>query len=197
MTPSLVLASASPRRRELLAQIGLSVDVVPADIDESILPGERAVQYVGRLAQAKAAVVADKRAGRAVLAADTAIAFNDEILGKPRSPAEAMAMLTVLSGKTHDVLTGAAIVYDQTSHWQVVRTKVRMRTLSTQQIESYVATGEPLDKAGSYGIQGLGAVLIEGIEGSYSNVVGLPLAETAELLAKVGIDVLGRAPFPS
>ena len=197
MTPSLVLASASPRRRELLAQIGLSVDVVPADIDESILPGEGAVQYVGRLAQAKAAVVADKRAGRAVLAADTAIAFNDEILGKPRSPAEAMAMLTVLSGKTHDVLTGAAIVYDQTSHWQVVRTKVRMRTLSTQQIESYVATGEPLDKAGSYGIQGLGAVLIEGIEGSYSNVVGLPLAETAELLAKVGIDVLGRAPFPS
>ena len=197
MTPSLVLASASPRRRELLAQIGLSVDVVPADIDESILPGEGAVQYVGRLAQAKAAVVADKWAGRIVLAADTAIAFNDEILGKPRSPAEAMAMLTVLSGKTHDVLTGAAIVYDQTSHWQVVRTKVRMRTLSTQQIESYVATGEPLDKAGSYGIQGLGAVLIEGIEGSYSNVVGLPLAETAELLAKVGIDVLGRAPFPS
>ena len=197
MPPSLVLASASPRRRELLAQIGLSVDVVPADIDESILPGECAVQYVGRLAQAKAAAVAEKWAGRVVLAADTAIAFNDEILGKPRSPAEAMAMLTVLSGKTHDVLTGAAIVYDQTSHWQVVRTKVRMRTLSTQQIESYVATGEPLDKAGSYGIQGLGAVLIEGIEGSYSNVVGLPLAETAELLAKVGIDVLGRAPFPS
>lgn len=196
MPPTVVLASASPRRRALLSQIGVAADVRPADIDESVLLGESPARYVARLAQAKAAAVAACCPGRVVLAADTAIAFEGAILGKPAAAEEAVTMLTALSGKTHDVLTGTAIVYDDKRHWNVVSTQVRMRRLSAQQIDSYVATGEPLDKAGSYGIQGLGAVLIDSLSGSYSNVVGLPLAETADLLKRVGIDVLSSAHTP-
>ncbi|MDO6462410.1 Maf family protein [Granulosicoccaceae sp. 1_MG-2023] len=192
MQATLILASASPRRRALLGQIGLQATVCPAQIDESVLPDETPAAYVARLAQEKAAAVARRSPGRVVLAADTAIAFAGQILGKPASPEQAVTMLTALSGKSHDVLTGAAIVYDHQCHWKVVSTRVRMRQLSGSQIRAYVATGEPLDKAGAYGIQGLGAVLIAGIEGSYSNVVGLPLAETADLLQQAGIDVLGQ-----
>jgi septum formation protein len=194
---SLILASASPRRQELLQQIGVSFVVQAADIDETPLAGETPLDYVARLARNKASRVAMNNAGSAVLAADTTVVGQQQILGKPESREHGEQMLRLLSGSWHDVSTGVALLVpgnesavapSVVSH-QVVTTRVRFRDLSEGEISAYLDTREGIDKAGGYGIQGMGAVLVERIEGSYSNVVGLPLAETAVMLRQSGISI--------
>ena len=183
----LVLASASPRRRALLGQLGLSFEVSAADIDETPRQGEPATAYVLRLAQEKARVVAARAPGAWVLAADTTVALGDELFGKPRDAAEAREMLGRLSGRTHEVQTGVALAGPTGEHSTVVRTHVTFRRLSAGEIAWYAGTGEPLDKAGSYAIQGKGGFLVASVEGSPTNVIGLPLGETLELLARAGL----------
>lgn len=188
-TPPLLLASGSPRRRELLAQLGLPFTVEAADVDETPLPGEAPRPYVARLAQAKAAAVAARRPGTLVLAADTTVVRDGTILGKPVDDAEALRMLSSLVGRTHQVLTAVALAGLRTGSTggapalHVEETRVHLRQATPAELAWYVATGEPRDKAGAYAIQGRGGFLVDRIEGSYSNVVGLPLAETVELLA--------------
>jgi septum formation protein len=190
----LVLASASPRRRELLGRLGVPFEVHPVDADEAPRPGEAAADLVRRLAVAKAeaALVAVADGDDAVVvAADTEVVLDGEVLGKPADAADAAAMLRRLAGRTHEVLTGVAVA----ASWgdtaavesRVARTAVTMTELADAEIAWYVATGEPLDKAGGYGIQGGGGLFVSSIEGSWDNVVGLPLALTRRLLAVVGI----------
>lgn len=188
----LVLASASPRRRELLSQLDIRFTVSAADIDETPQTGEAAEAYVGRLAREKARVVASRHPGAWVLAADTTVALGAELLGKPRDAEEAQAMLTRLSGRTHDVYTGVALAgrHEETL---VVRTRVTFRSLSPGEMSWYANSGEPLDKAGAYAIQGKGGFLVAGVEGSPSNVVGLPLGETVALLERAGLLLPWRA----
>ena len=185
MPPRLVLASQSPRRRELLGQLGLALEVRPAHADESVAPGEAPRDYVLRVARDKARAVS----GDVVLAADTAVVLGAEVLGKPADAADARRMLRALSGTTHEVLT--AVVVRRTAIRleldAVVSTKVRFAPLSAAAVDWYVATGEPLDKAGAYAIQGAGGAFVLGVEGSVSNVVGLPLTETAALLRRAGL----------
>ena len=186
----LYLASVSPRRRELLGQIGVPFSTLPTVIDEPPLPNEAAVAYVQRLACAKAQAGLASLAvpGTAVvLGADTSVVLGGRILGKPQDRADALAMLTALSGQTHEVLTAVALANSQRCEVRVVSSQVSFRTLSTAEIEAYWASGEPQDKAGSYAIQGLGAVFVRDLHGSFSAVVGLPLCETAALLADFGI----------
>ncbi len=186
--PFIYLASGSPRRRELLAQLGVSFELLVTDIDESLQPGEPGDEYVRRMASDKArtalARVTVRRAP--VLGADTAVIVDQHILGKPEDKAAAMAMLHRLSGRTHDVLSAVAICNDERETVAVSRTVVTFRSLSDAEIDAYWATGEPHDKAGGYAIQGLGAVFIESIRGSYSGVMGLPLFETAHLMHGFG-----------
>ncbi|WP_116368557.1 Maf family protein [Parahaliea mediterranea] len=185
---ALVLASASPRRRELLAQIGVQCRVQPADINETPLPGEAPDDYVRRMAQEKAqAVAAALPAGVVVLAADTTVVIDDDVLGKPVDRFDALAMLARLGGRTHQVLSAVCLRAGERCETVVVTTEVTFASLDRELCEAYLATDEPWDKAGAYGIQGLGAVLVERINGSYSNVVGLPLAETWRLLRGFGI----------
>lgn len=183
------LASASPRRRELLLQIGVSHRRVDAPIDESVLPGETPAAYVERLARAKAAagLAALGAADACVLGADTAVVLDGRILGKPADRADGLAMLVALSGRSHEVLTAVALCDGRRCQSRVVSSRVHFRTLAEAEREAYWATGEPLDKAGGYAIQGLAAIFVDRLEGSYSAVVGLPLAETAQLLAEFGI----------
>ena len=187
---SLHLASASPRRRELLAQIGVPFVTLIASIDETALPGEPAERYVERLAREKAlaglAALGDP-ADAVVLGADTAVVLDGRILGKPADRAECLATLVALSGREHQVLTAVALASAQRIESRVVVSRVRFRPLRAGEAEAYWATGEPCDKAGSYGIQGLAAVFVSQLEGSYSAVVGLPLCETAQLLGEFGI----------
>ncbi len=187
---SLHLASASPRRRELLAQIGVPFVTLIASIDETALPGEPAERYVERLAREKAlaglAALSDP-ADAVVLGADTAVVLDGRILGKPADRAECLATLVALSGREHQVLTAVALASAQRIESRVVVSRVRFRPLRAGEAEAYWATGEPCDKAGSYGIQGLAAVFVSQLEGSYSAVVGLPLCETAQLLGEFGI----------
>ena len=187
---SLHLASASPRRRELLAQIGVPFVTLIASIDETALPGEPAERYVERLAREKAlaglAALSDP-ADAVVLGADTAVVLDGRILGKPADQAECLAALAALSGREHQVLTAVALASAQRIESRVVASRVRFRPLRAGEAEAYWATGEPCDKAGSYGIQGLAAVFVSQLEGSYSAVVGLPLCETAQLLGEFGI----------
>jgi len=182
------LASASPRRRELLRQLGLDFEVVPANIDESIQAGEEPAAYVERLAleKGRAARVLLERQDAPVLAADTAVVLDGVILGKPRDEADAADMLARLSGCSHDVLTSVAVLDAVTEEVTVNRTSVRFRPIQRAEIGAYWRSGEPAGKAGGYAIQGLGAVFIEAIHGSYSGVMGLPLFETARLLAGFG-----------
>ena len=192
MTP-LFLASGSPRRRELLTQIGVPFSVVSASIDETPLPDEPPAAYVERLAREKA------RAGReqlltstpgavcCVLGADTAVVLDEQILGKPVDEADALSMLMALSGREHEVLTAIAIIEAERCETRVVRSRVSFRSISQQEAALYWASGEPQDKAGGYAIQGLGAVFVAGLNGSYSGVVGLPVCETADLLGQFGI----------
>lgn len=187
MQPDLILASASPRRRELLAQVGVRHAVQVADIDESVLAGETPAAYVERLARAKAVAVAPRAGGLAVLGADTTVVVDDEILGKPVDAADAESMLRRLAGREHRVLTAVAVCRGDRLSSCVSATRVWFRPLDDVRIARYVATGEPMDKAGAYGIQGLGAALVARIDGSYTGVVGLPLAETCELLEAFGV----------
>ena len=185
---TLVLASASPRRAELLTQIGLPFVSRPVDIDETVRAGERPLAYVERLAREKAlAGVAGSH--ELVLGSDTTVVLDGEVLGKPANATEVFATLTRLSAQTHQVMTAVALASAGGCEACVVTTDVTFRALSDEEIRAYVATGEPMDKAGSYGIQGLGGIFVKEIRGSYSSVVGLPLQETAELLSRAGYPV--------
>lgn len=179
----LILASGSPRRREILKRLGYRFTVRPVDLDESRLPGERALDYVRRLAEEKAR--ADARPGELVLGADTIVVLGEELLGKPEDEEAAVSMLERLSGQEHLVLTGIAVYRVDDDHLVVEAetTRVRFLPLEEQAIRSYVRTGEPMDKAGAYAIQGGGGRFVESIDGSFSNVVGLPEALARRLLA--------------
>ena len=190
MAIQLILASASPRRNELLDQIKVSYEIYPVNLDETPLPNEKPLAYVQRLAAEKsAACVAQLKTQLPVLAADTSVILGDLIMGKPQNQKDAVEMLTQLSGKTHQVFS--AISLRGREHLQAVSiTDVTFRSLTEQEIIDYWHTGEPLDKAGSYAVQGIGGIFVKSIVGSFSGVVGLPLFETAELLSKQGIEFL-------
>ncbi len=199
--PPLVLASASPRRRELLSGLGLDFEVRPTDVDETVLAGESPAEHVQRLAEAKAVMAAEAAAsssadgGELVLAADTVVVVDGEILGKPRDDADARRMLERLSGHGHEVLTGVAVrgPAGEPLLAAVEATRVRFAELTAEEIDWYVASGEPMDKAGAYAVQGLGALFVEAVDGNYSNVVGLPLPVVYRLLRRAGYPVLSRA----
>jgi septum formation protein len=182
----LVLASSSPRRRELLDAAGIAFDVHAVDVDERREADEAPEAYAERLARLKATAGAQVFPDRAVLGADTVVVVDDEVLGKPSDPADAARMLARLSGRSHDVLTAVAIAQGGRVHSTVERTRVWFTALSDRDIEGYVASGEPLDKAGAYAIQGLASRFIPRIEGSYSNVVGLPVSRVVEMLRAFG-----------
>lgn len=188
----LILASTSPRRKELLQQIGVKFTQLKIDINEDVLTAETPQQYVSRLAKEKAAagflqLTAQQQNNSVILAADTTVVCEGKILAKPESLAHSKEILRQLSGREHSVLTAIALHCRDRSVQQVVTTQVEFRQLSDVEIEAYWSTGEPQDKAGSYGIQGLAAIFVKSIHGSYSNVVGLPLAETAEQLKQFDI----------
>lgn len=185
----LVLASASPRRRELLQQIGVQFSVLPVDICEDVHPDEDPETYVARLAKEKAEAGLARSDAAAVLGSDTSVVMSGEILGKPVDADDAERMLMSLSDSNHQVMTGVALATAQETQVCVVTTVVHFKELSPETCRAYWQSGEPRDKAGAYGIQGLGAVFVDRIEGSYSSVVGLPLAETAEMLTQAGIPI--------
>lgn len=184
--PRLILASGSPRRRDLLNDLGFEFEVRPVDIDESPLPSEKPVTYVMRLAREKA--LAQAEAGELVIAADTIVAEGGELLGKPADSDDAKRMLRRLSGKAHEVHTGVALV-DEAKTLRltfVESTQVFFKTLEEPEIDWYVSTGEPLDKAGAYAVQGVGSLFVDKLEGNYANVVGLPVAALYRLLRQAG-----------
>jgi septum formation protein len=188
--PRLCLASASPRRRELLAQLGIAHVVAPADIDERRRDGESPPDYVLRMAREKAERVAADPArsrGLPVLGADTSVVLQGQVLGKPGDAFESREMLALLSGRTHEVLSAVTLIAAQGSASRLVRTEVRFRRIEPAEAAAYWDSGEPRDKAGGYAIQGRAAAFVAGISGSYSGVVGLPLFETAGLLEQAGI----------
>lgn len=187
--PSIILASASPRRAVLLEQIGLAFSVQPADVDETPKNGEPPEQYVQRLAMDKALAVSASAPDCLVLGSDTTVVLDGRILGKPADANDARAMLGRLSGAIHQVMTAVALARNGRSQCRLVITEVCFRELSAAEIDAYIATGEPMDKAGGYGIQGLGGIFINELRGSYSSVVGLPLQETAALLEDAGYPV--------
>lgn len=187
----MVLASASPRRAELLRAAGFNFDVVPADIDERPLPGERPDEYVRRVAAGKAQTVADLRPDAVVIGADTVVVVDGRMLGKPENDEDAARMLCLLSGRTHHVLTGVAARHGSQACVEFESSRVRVGVLSPTDIAWYVSSGEPRDKAGAYAIQGLASRFIEAIDGSYSNVVGLPVALLCRLLRQLGVHEAG------
>jgi septum formation protein len=193
--PPLVLASGSPRRRQLLEQVGLVFDVAPAEVDEAAHPGETARGHVHRLALEKARAVATGRPEAVVLAGDTVVVLDDEILTTPRDPADAVGMLLRLQGRTHRVETGVAVLTPEgQALTEVVGADVHFRAFGRRFAEDYVTTGEPMDKAGGYGIQGYGAVLVDRVDGDYFAVVGLPVARVIVLLERVGLEYRFAAP---
>lgn len=193
MTPvRFILASASPRRRELLAMIGLEFEVIPSHVPEVREEGEAPEEYVARLSRDKAQALAQQHPAEWVIAADTTVLLGDQLLEKPADAADAARMLATIAGRTHVVYTGVTLQnlgrdYRDT---RVAESEVRMLPLSAGEIEWYVATGEPLDKAGAYAVQGIGAMFIDSIHGSYTNVVGLPLATLFQMMRRAGIDPL-------
>jgi len=189
--PPLHLASASPRRRDILDSLGLAFSYGGEDVDETPAADEEPGAYVRRLALAKARSAGATRPGCAVLGADTAVVLDERILGKPGSRDEALGMLAALSGGTHEVLTGVALVYRGREQAVVSASRVSFRDIGTDEAIAYWQSGEPRDKAGGYAIQGLGAVFVRELRGSRSGVIGLPVFETAGLLATVDIEVLG------
>ncbi len=194
MPRPLVLASQSPRRRELLTQIGLEFEVEPADIDERPRSGEAPRDYVLRMAREKADTVATRvSSGTIVLGSDTTVVLGSTILGKPSGMDEAVEHLMALSDQTHQVMTAIAVAGAYQAERLVV-SDVTFKSLTKEECLAYCATGESMDKAGSYGIQGFGAVFVSHLAGSYSAVMGLPLFETAQLLGEAGVDVWARAP---
>ncbi len=188
----LILASASPRRRQLLELIGVEFAVIPADVDETPFAGEGPSTYASRAARDKALEVAAKHPGRLVLGADTVVEVDQEILGKPASADDAASMLRRLSGRSHLVHTALALVTDVTAHEVVDSARVQFVQLTDELIRWYVATGEPMDKAGAYAIQGLGGLLVTGVEGSPHTVVGLPVHRLPELFAAHNLDFWRR-----
>ncbi|NNF40003.1 MAG: septum formation inhibitor Maf [Woeseiaceae bacterium] len=191
LEPRLCLASSSPRRREILTALGLRFSVKAVDVDEQPLAGETSDQMVVRLAVAKAAA-ARTGVDELVLGADTAVVVDGAVLGKPQDQADAIAMLGRLSGRTHRVVTGVALLGPEGAETTLGVADVRFRDIRQDEALAYWHSGEPCDKAGAYAIQGLGGVFVEAIEGSYSAVVGLPVFETAKLLLNAGIDVMAR-----
>ena len=190
MTP-IILASKSPRRAELMQQIGLPFTVCPADADESVTPELSPAEAVAEISKRKALAVRKIRdAGDVIVACDTVVALDHRIFGKPHTAEEAEAMLHLLSGRTHSVFSGLTVCCGTAVTSAVECTDVTFRTLSDAEITAYVKSGEPMDKAGAYGIQGLGAVLVERIAGDYFNVVGLPLCRLAQMLCPFGIRIL-------
>ncbi|MBR4098612.1 MAG: septum formation inhibitor Maf [Clostridium sp.] len=192
---AIILASQSPRRRELLGQMGFSDFIIrPAQGEEQAQPGLSPAELVESLSRQKAAeVAASAGVEDVVIAADTVVAVDGRVLGKPHSTQEAVDMLSALSGRSHTVYTGVTVCQNGVSLTQHEATTVRFRTLTPQEITAYIATGEPMDKAGSYGIQGFGALLVEGISGDYFNVVGLPVCRLGRMLAQFGVDALACA----
>lgn len=195
----LILASSSPRRRELLSGLGLSFDVISSDVDESFEPGTKPVDVVKELARRKAFAVANQVKGEhsrtLVIGADTIVVHQNQILGKPKDEHKAIQMLKSLQGNTHEVWTAVCVVQtsDLTSKTEAECTQVEFVPLTDEEVQQYVQTGEPMDKAGAYGIQKIGALLVAGIEGDYFTVVGLPVRKTAALLKEFGVDVLSIA----
>lgn len=191
-----ILASSSPRRRELLTMIGLSFEVVPSHVPEVHQHGEAPEEYVARLSREKAEAIAAQHPERWIIAADTTVVFGDQLLEKPADAPDAVRMLETIAGRTHVVYTGVTLVHRGRGYQdtRVSETEVRMLPLSRAEIEWYVATGEPLDKAGAYGVQGIGGMFIESVHGNYSNVVGLPLATLFQMLRRAGVDPLANRP---
>ena len=188
----IILASRSPRRRELLGQVGLTFEIVSPEVDEAQYGGLPPRELVQTLSRAKALDAARQvPAGSLVLGADTVVVLDGQALGKPDGPEGARAMLTALSGRTHEVWPGFTLCRDGAVLTEAVATEVTFRALAPEEIDRYVATGEPLDKAGAYGIQGRGALLVAQIRGDYSNVVGLPLCAVGQALRRFGVDPLG------
>ena len=190
MPPSLILASRSPRRSALLACLGLEFEILPADIDETARSGEAAEAYVRRMALDKALAVRVNHADRPILGADTAVIVDQRILGKPSDEADFLAMGRLLRGRGHRVMTALALVHGPHRFIRLSISEVFMADFPESQWRAYWQSGEPADKAGGYAIQGLGAVFVERMAGSCGGVIGLPLRETAQLLAEIGLDVL-------
>lgn len=187
-----VLASSSPRRSELLASVGIAFDVIPSHIPEARQPGEAPEEYVARLSREKAQAVAAQHPDRWIIAADTTVLLEEQLLEKPTDARDAVRMLSTIAGRTHVVYSGVTILNQARgySDTRVAESEVRMLPLSPDDVEWYVRTGEPMDKAGAYAVQGIGAMFIDSIHGSYTNVVGLPLALLFQMLRKAGIDPL-------
>jgi septum formation protein len=189
---NIILASASPRRKELLEKIGLKFDVEPSDYEEDISPGIEPHKLAKSLSLKKAELVAKNYENALVIAADTFIVINDEVLGKPLTENEARRMLRTINGRQHSVITGFTIIDTGNSKaiTRSLETKVHIKKLTSKEIDSYVESKEPLDKAGAYAIQGLGSVIVEKIEGDYFNVIGLPLSAVVESLKEFGVNIL-------
>jgi septum formation protein len=181
-----ILASQSPRRRELLALVGIVHDVIPADVDESVWPGEQPVPHCERLARDKAHTLAVRYPDALVIGSDTIVVLDGDIMGKPRDREEAVRMVERLSGRDHLVYTAVAVAHGGETRSGVEQVAVRFRPLSRAQVEAYVDTGEPMDKAGAYGIQGYGATIVERIDGDYFAVMGLPLGRLIGLVRELG-----------
>lgn len=191
MNPRLILASASPQRTRLLEQLGLRHTAIAADIDETPRPGESAEALAERLARTKAEALSIAYPEAVIVGSDTVVAVDETHYGKPADARAAEAMLAALSGRTHRVATGVAVFAGGRTHARLCVSHVTLRRIADDEIRAYVATGEPLGKAGGYAIQGRGALFVERLVGSYSAVMGLPLFETGALLAKAGVDLLG------
>lgn len=194
--PQIVLASASPRRSELLASVGIKFQIIPSHIDETQQTDEKPEAFVQRLSQEKAAEVAQRStvSGRWFIGSDTIVLCDGEVLGKPDSREHSATMLRMLSGRSHQVISGYAILDRNNNRWiqRSITTEVTFRSLTDHEIDGYIASGEPADKAGSYAIQGLGAFMVTTIKGSYSSVVGLPLAQIIDDLQQLGAFELFR-----
>jgi septum formation protein len=184
--PRLVLASQSPRRAELIRRLGLDPEIVPADLDERYLDGETPEQHAERLARDKARAVAEARPEDLVVGSDTIVVVDGDVLGKPRDTDHAVEMLLRLSGRDHEVCTGVAVAHSGVVESGLERVQVRFRPLTPELAAAYVATGEPMDKAGAYGIQGFGSALVEGVVGDYFAVMGLPVVRMLSLIERFG-----------
>lgn len=193
--PRVILASASPRRRELLSLIRIAHEVQPANVDESLLAGETPQGHAERLAREKARTIADREPAAVVIAADTIVVVDGDILGKPTDRDAAAVMLRRLSGRTHLVFTAIAVARADRIRAAVEQVEVTFRPLNEAEIAAYIATGEPMDKAGAYGIQGFGATIVERVNGDYFSVMGLGLRRLVELLAEVGIEYTFQFPL--
>lgn len=186
-----ILASQSPRRRELLSMLGLEFEIMTADIDETMDPSVSVEEAVAEISRKKAEAVGRNNPGRLIVSADTIVTVEGRILGKPHSREEARAMLQSLSGRSHTVMTAFCLYLDGSAETHVEKTEVVFKPLSLEEIDAYIATGSPMDKAGGYGIQDLAAVFVEALRGDYYNVMGLPLCALVKCLRRYGVPVLG------